>query len=142
MSLDGDTLALRPVTSHERAMPRPAEPDQSNSVGRNSIVVKRLAPGAPGTRRWLESYGESLVCVRYRHDKTRGRRYTTVEITVDQGPLRRPDALVRIAWGEAALGRRARELGGQWLPERKLWRLSRTAIRTLGLEDRIVEDCQ
>lgn len=105
-------------------------------------VMKRLSPGSPGTRRWLERYGKALICVRYRQDDTLMRRYTTVEIVVDERSYRQADALVRIAYDETGLRRKARELGGQWIANRKLWRLSRTAIRTLKLEDRIVENCQ
>lgn len=106
------------------------------------MVLKRLPPGAPGTRRWLERYGQTLVCVRYRQDDTLQRRYTTVEIVVDERSYEPPAALVRIAYEETSLRRQARELGGRWLADRKLWRLPRAAIRSLGLEERIVENCQ
>ena len=43
-------------------------------------VIKRMAPGASGTRRLAERFGESLVCVRYRENAAQGLRYTTVEI--------------------------------------------------------------
>lgn len=104
--------------------------------------MKRLSPGSPGTQRWLERYGKALICVRYRQDDALKRRYTTVEIVVDERSYQQPDALVRIAYEEIDLRRKARELGGQWIANRKLWRLSRTAIGTLKLEDRIVENCQ
>lgn len=120
--------------------------DDSPPMGVPSLagatVVKRLNPGTPGTQRWLARYGNSLVCVRYRQDESLGRRYTTVEIVVDERSYRAKEALVRIAYGETTLRLMARELGGQWLPDRKLWRLPQTAIRKLGLENRVVENCQ
>ena len=49
-----------------------------------SKINKRLAPGQNGTKRYLNQYGNALVCVRYRQDQSQ--RYTTVEIVVDQRP--------------------------------------------------------
>lgn len=122
-------------------MPKSAGQSDSTTTSGGS-VLKRLAPGAPGTQRWLDRYGESLVCVRYRQDETIGRRYTTVEIIVDERSYRDPTALVRIAYGETNLRRQAREQGGRWLPERKLWRLPLRAVQQLGLQNRVVENCQ
>jgi hypothetical protein len=58
-------------------------------------VIKRLAPGVPGTRRLQERYRDTLVCVRYRQDDTRGLRYTTVELVVDQRPFTVKEDLIR-----------------------------------------------
>jgi hypothetical protein len=33
-----------------------------------------LKPGQKGTKRLVEKYGDSLLCVRYRYDETRGVR--------------------------------------------------------------------
>lgn len=45
-----------------------------------------LKPGQKGTRRLVEKYGESLLCVRYRYDAKRGVRLQTVEIIVEEKP--------------------------------------------------------
>ncbi len=102
-------------------------------------VIKRMAPGASGTRRLAERFGESLVCVRYRENPARGLRYTTVEIIVDQRPFDAPEDLVRVSYAETALRNKVKDAGGQWDRELKLWRLPRTAVRTLGLADRVVK---
>jgi hypothetical protein len=38
-----------------------------------------LKPGQKGTKRLLALYGDSLVCVRYRYDAERRKRFKTVE---------------------------------------------------------------
>jgi len=62
----------------------PASPPKSNAAG--TATIKRLRPGAPGTKRLLEQYGDALVCVRYRLDTRLNRRLTTVELIVDDRP--------------------------------------------------------
>ncbi len=44
----------------------------------------KLKSGQPGTRKLVEQYGDRLVCVRYRYDALKRRRYTTAEIIVDE----------------------------------------------------------
>lgn len=39
-------------------------------------------PGEPGTQKLIDRYGERLVCVRYRYDPAKGKRYKTVELIV------------------------------------------------------------
>ena len=43
-----------------------------------------LEPGANGTKRLVERYGERLVCVRYRYDAERRRRIKTVELIEEE----------------------------------------------------------
>ena len=115
-------------------------------------VVKTLTPGAAGTQRYLRQYGDRLVCVRYRQDKARKRRYTTIETIVDEGPLanlRTPEAkalfphpnqavLLRIGYKEEAMRARVKAAGGKWLPDKKLWRLPYRLVEQLGLQNRVV----
>ncbi len=49
-----------------------------------------LKPGEDGTTRLVEQYGTALLCVRYRFDEVRGVKLKTVEIIVDERPLRKP----------------------------------------------------
>jgi len=42
-----------------------------------------LKPGKKRTKRLLEKYGDSLLCVRYRYDEKRGIRLKTVEIILN-----------------------------------------------------------
>jgi len=101
-------------------------------------VVKKLASGAAGTQRLLARFGAALVCVRYRQDASGNRRYTTVELVVDERPGKPATALVRIGYQETALRQRVMAAGGAWDARQKLWSVPKTAIRRLGLKDRVV----
>ncbi len=102
-------------------------------------VIKKIDPQAPGARRWAETYGQKLVCVRYRVDPERQRRLTTVEIVVDEAPtLNSVRVGVRVAWGEKELGRAVRNGGGTWDPSAKVWTMTLGQAKTMGLLDRIV----
>lgn len=108
---------------------------------------RKLLPGQPGTKKLLQKYGDDLVCVRYRYDLKRKRRIKTVELIVEEGPWEPNRAktppnkimYIRVEYGEIYLGRLAREAGGKWNRQRKLWELPYKAVVDLGLEDRIVE---
>jgi len=73
-------------------------------------VKATLAPGQNGTRQLVQQYGNQLVCVRYRYDKTRQKRIKTIALIVDeQGwipgviiSIDRPEQL-KIGFGEAEL---------------------------------------
>jgi hypothetical protein len=110
-------------------------------------ISKKLAPGQPGTKRYLRQFGDALVCVRYRTDTKTAKRYTTVEIVVDEKRLPQPVspggtdeatlvALV-IAYGETELRQRAKQAGAKWDQERKVWLLPYGIARKLGLHGRI-----
>jgi hypothetical protein len=43
-----------------------------------------LSPGQKGTKKFLERYGKQLICVRYRYDDQRRKRFTTIEIIVEE----------------------------------------------------------
>jgi hypothetical protein len=70
-------------------------------------------PGDPGTKRYVEKHGDRRVAVRYRYDEQASKRYTTVEIVVDERPwaaapvVPDPDRPVglRIEYGEESLRR-------------------------------------
>ena len=47
-----------------------------------------LKPGQKGTKKLVEKYGASLLCVRYRYDEERGIRRTTVELMEEEVPWR------------------------------------------------------
>src|SRR5947209_1389652 len=108
--------------------------------------AKRL-PGQPGTKALLKTYGDRLICVRYRYDRAQRKRYKTVELIVEEAPweprpaIPAPDAIVyiRVAWGEAALARRIKDAGGQWRRDYKLWALRYAQVEQLDLLDRMVE---
>jgi hypothetical protein len=106
-------------------------------------VAKRLAPGSPGTKRQCKVHGQTLVCVRYRHDPLKLYRYTTVELVVASAPIhpRRFDAAtfgLHIDTRERELCARVRAAGARWDAMDRLWWLRGVAIREMGLVDRIV----
>ena len=79
----------------------------------------KLKPGQRGTKKLLAEYGPRLVCVRYRYDAQRRKRFKTIELIVDEAewkPKPKPDTLVHleVAWGEAYLARRIKQAGGTW----------------------------
>ena len=49
-------------------------------------VLKTIKPGQPGSKRLQHRFGDKLLAVRYRLDKTKNTRLTTVELVVDEYP--------------------------------------------------------
>lgn len=121
----------------------PVASTEAAAALQRSATIKRLKPGKPGTRRLLQRYGADLLCVRYRIDRSTGKRFTTVELLVEEraGP---PAAMVwvRVGYGETEVRRQIKEAGGVWDAERKLWRVSGHIAHALKLQKRIVKDAQ
>lgn len=99
-----------------------------------------LAPGANGTKKLVERYGDRLVCVRYRYDRERRRRIKTVELIEDESPWMPPAQiyLVKIGYEEAALREKVKAAGGRWNGMKKVWLMTGFEVRRLELEDRVV----
>jgi hypothetical protein len=109
-----------------------------------TVVTKRLAPGAAGTRRLQQHYGKDLVCVRYRETADGSARFTTIELVVERRPATKRQAepaerWVRIGFDEAELRQKVKAAGRRWDPKRKLWRVSAPAVRTLRLKSRLAK---
>jgi hypothetical protein len=105
-------------------------------------VAKKLLPGQPGTLKLGRRFGDALLCVRYRLDAQARRRYTTVELIVDHGPMApRPDRLVgvRIRFEEAELRNQVKQHGAVWDRNAGVWRMPYRTASGLGLKARIVE---
>lgn len=108
-----------------------------------------LAPGQNGTRKLLATYGERLVCVRYRYDTARELRHKTVELIVETTPWnpRRRNArrephdrvAVRIAFSESVLREQIKSAGGIWRHRQRLWEVDWKTVRELGLRARVVD---
>ncbi len=106
-----------------------------------------LKPGQRGTQKLVETYGDRLLCVRYRYDAERKRRVKTVEIIVDEvpwipeiGTISRTALVgVRITAQEVSLRNRVKQAGGRWNPKTRLWELSYERVAALHLEDRIMD---
>lgn len=104
----------------------------------------KLRPGQRGTKRWVAKYGDQLVCVRYRYDAQQHKRYTTVELIVDEAewtPPPSPDTIValRVAWDEGKIRQIVKNAGGRWDAQQRVWRLRYDQAVALGLLDRLVE---
>ncbi len=105
----------------------------------------KLKPGQPGTRKLVAQYGDRLVCVRYRYDALKRRRYTTAEIIVDESdwdPMpsataRRERVAVRIDVREVKLREKVKAAGGRWDPEHRVWHLPMEQVLQLGLGGRV-----
>jgi hypothetical protein len=110
-------------------------------------VHKHLKPGENGTRRLVERFGDTLLCVRYRYDAIRDVRIKTAEIIVDERPGRGGPriqgtdwVLVQVPYSMKALRDRLKGAGGKWDPVQKLWRVQWTCIRgDRELTERVVE---
>lgn len=117
-------------------------------------VVKTLKPGKNGTKRLVDIYGDSLVAVRYRHDREKQLSYTTVELIIEHKPIPTPAlntaayrmyqerqlVAVRIRYAEAELQSLARKAGGKWDRDKQLWLLRYGDAIRLGLKERIIEE--
>jgi len=84
--------------------------------------------------------------VRYRYDKTKNKRQTTIELIVDeqdwtQGHNIRPDQVVpiKIGFGEMDLRDTVKQSGAYRDKNRKVWLLSLKQVYSLSLEKRIID---
>jgi hypothetical protein len=106
---------------------------------------RKLTPGQKGTKKFLDRYGDQLVCVRYRYDEQRHRRFTTIEIVVEESdwkpvaiPATEPANVgLHVALHEVALQRRIKQAGGIWNRETRVWDILYDQALALGLTDRI-----
>lgn len=93
----------------------------------------------------MEKYGNALLCVRYRFDEIRGVKLKTVEIIVDERPLKKPlfkdgDMVpVAVAYHEKELREQLRAMRARWDAERKLWYVRYGLIRGTPLVERLAE---
>jgi uncharacterized protein YqiB (DUF1249 family) len=122
---------------------RPPLRASAEAVYARTRIVKRLAASQHGAIKWARRYGDALVCVRYRHDAEASRRYTTVELVVDEAPIasrRRidPTVMVRIATDERKLQQLASAHGARWDSRLRVWLMPRTLAKDLRLLSRIV----
>jgi hypothetical protein len=92
-------------------------------------------------------YGDRLICVRYRYDAQRKKRFKTVELIVAERDWEPPrprlanDRIValRVTFAEVAVRERVKQAGGKWDPDRKVWEMRYDHAVALGLAGRIVD---
>ena len=108
-------------------------------------IKATILPGQNRTKQLLRQYGEQLVCVRYRYDKARLKRFKTIELIIDEKDWIPQDHVrshrlveLRIDYDETGLREQVKAAGGRWDPEKKLWQLPYTVAAKLRLLGRIV----
>ena len=105
-------------------------------------VIKKLHPQQPGTVKLARTYGDTLVCVRYRKDAAGTYRYTTVEIIVDKTPItpKLPEWVeVRIDYTDTTTRAKAKAQGAQWIADKKVWRMPTSVAKALALSPAITK---
>ncbi|HEC28392.1 MAG TPA: hypothetical protein ENI65_02225 [Gammaproteobacteria bacterium] len=121
-------------------------------------VKATYRPGQKGTHKLVKQYGDKLVCVRYRYDYHKHKRYKTIELIIDENDWTPPpphpheeerpvltraehtrQVPVRIGFLEENLQKQIKAIGGTWSRKEKLWYASEYSIKEIGLEDRIVK---
>ncbi len=104
---------------------------------------RTLVPGQKGTKKFLDHYGEKLICVRYRYDEQQRKRMTTVEIIVEESAWTPPAAVepvivgLRVGINEVAVQRQIKQAGGKWNRQLQVWEILADQAIALGLKDRI-----
>ena len=115
-------------------------------------VVRKILPGADGSKRFVKLYADKLVCVRYRIDSKNNKRYTTIELIVDEvtKPLPLSDELrriiphplqivsVRIELHETEIQTLVKSNGGKWDRNEKLWKIPYRIAQKIFITDRII----
>ena len=135
--------SLAPAGPSVRGTPPRRSPESSTSR-----VRLHLKPGQKGTKQLLAQYGDRLICVRYRYDAQRKKRFKTVELLVAERDWEPPrtrfahDQIValRVAFADVAVRDRVKKAGGTWNPARRVWQLRYDHVVALGLDSRIVDE--
>jgi hypothetical protein len=107
-----------------------------------------LKPGKKGTKRLTEKYGDALICVRFRYDVARRKRFKTVELIEEEADWTPPPPRfagndivpIRIAVSDMALRQQVKTAGGKWVPEEKLWYVRYGSVAGRALEKHIYID--
>lgn len=106
-------------------------------------ILKTLHPGDMGTKKLFHQYGEQLICVRYRIDALNQKRFTTVELIVDEKPFithkAKVTAWLKIKFDETELRNKVKAAGAKWLTEHKVWELDYEMAKKLRLKNRVVK---
>jgi hypothetical protein len=122
---------------------RPTPPPRSTSR-----VRLHLKPGQKGTKQLLAQYGDRLICVRYRYDTQRKKRFKTVELLVAERDWEPPRPRfahnqivgLRVAFADTAVRELVKQAGGTWNPQLRVWQLRYECVVALGLSSRIVDE--
>ena len=119
----------------------------SNDNPRKMKTRKILKPGQPGTKKWMEKYGDRLFCVRYRYNEASHQKITTIELIVEKNHWKSNSKFIprnkimslQVDYSERHMRRLIKEAGGRWNQQKKVWELPYGIVLDLGLKDRITE---
>lgn len=107
-------------------------------------VQRKLNPGDPGTKKYLDKYGDRLVSIRYRLEKNE--RITTVELIENRKTVvskteypHNKKVFLKIKYDEYEMREKVKKYGGIWDLEKKLWKTDYKTAKELKMTDRIVE---
>ena len=108
---------------------------------------KIVHAGQPGSKKYLNIYGDDLVCIRYKYDYKRNRKIKTIELKVEETAWTpRPNdtfamkpVLLKVLYQEQELRKLVKNANAIWHSNLKLWELPLFKAVELGLENRIVE---
>lgn len=111
-------------------------------------IKATLLPGQNGTKRLQTHYGDKLVCVRYRYDKSLKKRFKTIELIIEEVDWIPPlpqlqddtDCFINIGHAEISLQQKVKAAKGTWVPRERAWKLPWREVRALGLESRLKEN--
>ncbi|GFO66904.1 hypothetical protein GMLC_04830 [Geomonas limicola] len=102
----------------------------------------KLKPGQKGTWKLQATYGDDLVCLRYRYEAEAGQRIKTAEIIVERKPWKQSAphltaeqiVSVRIGREDKPLQAMAKAASGKWDSNAKVWRIPYGKIKGSDLE--------
>ena len=95
------------------------------------ITKKVLIAGQPGTKKYIEAFGDALICVRYRYSEELKKRQTTVEIVVETNQWKKDRKRIahnrimgiRVSYHEKEIRKIIQSVGARWDPVKRLWKL-------------------
>ncbi|MGH9938950.1 MAG: hypothetical protein ACREAM_22150 [Blastocatellia bacterium] len=61
-------------------------------------ITRKVAPGQKGAKRLLDQYGAKLLCVRYRYDSEKRKRFKTIELIIEACPGFQPTWQEHLDW--------------------------------------------
>ena len=110
-------------------------------------TAKTIYPGQAGSKKWMQKYGDDLLCIRYKYDAENREKIKTVELLAEKQEWRiekrkiphNKTVRLKVAYGEKNIGRLVRAAGGTWNREERVWELPYGEVLALDLVDRIVE---
>jgi hypothetical protein len=103
-------------------------------------VAKKIGPGQRGAVKLARTYGEALVCLRYRENDDGTERLTTGEPVVERAVIQKRDdpvVALKIKPEEIELRRLAQARGAKYDGKNFMWKLARSQVLRMGLKARI-----